>query len=63
MEREMGAWDLAFEPILARRGGLTIAKASPSVVMARGGREGVAGGVGRWVAGSEREAVRNRRGV
>jgi hypothetical protein len=46
MERGMGAWDLAFEPILARKGGLTIGKASPGDVLAKGGLEGVAGGVG-----------------
>jgi hypothetical protein len=43
MERGMGAWDLAFEPILARKGGLTIGKASPGDVLARGGREGAGG--------------------
>ena len=45
MERGTGAWDLAFEPILARKGGLTIGKASPGDVLARGGREGAAGDV------------------
>ena len=39
MERGLGAWDLAFEPILARKGGLTIGKASPGEVLARGGCE------------------------
>ena len=46
----MGAWDLAFEPILARKGGLTIGTASPGDVLARGGREG-AGGDALFVRG------------
>ena len=40
MKREMGAWDLAFESILARKGRLTIGKASPSEVMVSGWARG-----------------------